>query len=366
MKIGIVTFWTSKDNFGQILQCYALQTLLKKMGHSSVLIRTSGIRSETHPSLKSKLKYSLRKVLHLDYLRYGGKDFDKFLEKQISFTEKIYHSKNDFTPSELNYDAIICGSDVVWSEGVGTGDWGKLCFLDFVTSPIKKISYAASFGAPELSKKFSEFIKPLIKSFDAISVREESGVDICSKLGRSDAVAVCDPTLLLKKDDYEILLTSTKSGCQTAFAYFIGWDTDIPEREIKCYTKEKNWSFSRLDSQNNKRSFKQLFVKPKSILEWLQTYRDAPCVFTNSFHGTIFALIFNRPFLFFPINGVAKKLNNRVENLLEKFGLMHRIWNPNKTIQEQMDNPIDWFQVNRNIEEFRFFSMNWLKSALEK
>lgn len=362
MKIGIVSFWTSEDNFGQMLQLYALQRILKKNNHSPTLIRTQSYSAKI--GLKTKIKVLISRIIHLRFSKLGGKDFKSFLNENVSYTNKIFFSQKDFSKSDLPYDAVICGSDVVWSEGVGTGNWGKLCFLDFVTAPIKKISYAASFGAPELSENFSDFIKPMVKSFDAISVREESGVGICANLGRSDAVAVCDPTLLLKKDDYETLLTSAKTGCQTAFAYFIGWNTGIPEREIKRYTKEKKWSFSRLDSQNNKRPFKQLFIKPKSISEWLLAYRLAPCIFTNSFHGTIFALIFNKPFLFFPIIGAAQKLNNRVENLLGKFGLLDRIWNPNKTIQEQMDNPIDWLHVNKNIEDFREFSMNWLERAL--
>ena len=362
MKIGIVTFWTSEDNFGQMLQLYALQRILKKCNHLPTLIRTQSYSSKI--GLKTKIKVLISRIIHLRFSKLGGKDFKLFLNENISYTNKIFFSPQDFSKSDLQYDAVICGSDVVWSEGIGTGDWGRLCFLDFVAAPIKKISYAASFGAPELSEKFSDFIKPMIRSFDAISVREESGVSICAKLGRSDAVAVCDPTLLLKKDEYEILLTSTKCGDQTAFAYFIGWDSDIPEREIKCYTKEKKWSFSRIDCQNYKMSFKQLFVKPKSIPEWLLAYRNAPCIFTNSFHGTIFALIFNKPFLFFPIKGTAQKLNNRVENLLGKFGLLDRIWNSNRTIQEQMDEHIDWNRVNNGIDEIRDFSLNWLERSL--
>lgn len=368
MNIGIVTFWTSKDNFGQILQLFALQTFLKKNGHSAILIRTSNLNSK--PCIKIRIKRNIKAILNVvvpfNFQALGGRNFDLFLKKNVSFTDKIFYSSKNFTPTDLQYDAVICGSDVVWSEGVGTGDWGNLCFLDFVTAPTKKISYAASFGASELSKNFSEFIKPLIKKFDAISVREESGVDICAKLGRPDAVSVCDPTLLLQKSDYDNLLVPSNIEHQTAFAYFIGWDTEIPEQEIKQYVKENNWSFSRLDSQIHKKSLKQLFVKPKSIPEWLQTYRDAPCIFTNSFHGTIFALIFKKPFLFFPIKGAAQKLNNRVENLLGKFGLINRIWLPNKSIQEQMDKPIDWLQVYKNIEDFRIFSLNWLKIALEK
>jgi hypothetical protein len=364
MKIGIVTFWESKDNFGQILQCYALQTILKKMGHTPVLIRTSRICSKNNPSLKLKLKNCLRKVLHLNYLRYGGKDFDKFIETHISCTDKIYHSKTDFISSELDYDAIICGSDVVWSEGVGTGAWGELCFLDFFTHPIKKISYAASFGASSLSKEFSDFAKEKIVSFDAISVREKSGVDVCAQLGRDDAIAVCDPTLLLLADDYKkIMPDKAKKVC---FGYFIGWPTDVPTAKIKKYVAKKRLKFSRLDSQNSKRSIKNLLTKPKTIPEWLVTYANANCIFTNSFHGTIFAILFNKPFLFLPIKGSAAKLNNRVENLLQKLNLMERIWNPNFSIEEQMNRKIDWGQVNVIVEQWRNDSTEWMTRVLER
>jgi len=363
MKIGIVTFWTSKDNFGQILQCYALQTLLRKMGHSPVLIRTKGSCSEIHSSLKLKIKSCVRKVLHLDCLRYGGKDFDKFLENQISYTEKIYYSKNDFTPSELGYDAIICGSDVVWSEGVGTGAWGELCFLDFFTCPIKKISYAASFGASSLSKAFADFAREKILNFDAVSVREWSGVDICAQLGRNDAVSVCDPTLLLKKEDYEKL--ATKIGRKVCFGYFIGWPTDIPVDEIRAYASKKNLKFSRLNCQISKSSIKNLLISPKTIPEWLATYANADCIFTNSFHGTIFAILFNKPFIFLPIKGSAAKLNNRVENLLNQLNLTERIWNSCISIKEQMDRSVNWEKVNADVEKWNHFSIEWLKNALK-
>ena len=364
MKIGIVTFWESKDNFGQILQCYALQALLKKMGHTPVLIRTSRMRNQTSRSLKSRFKACLSKILHLDMLNCGGKDFHKFLENHILFTPKIYLSKIDFKSSDLKYEAIICGSDVVWSEGVGTGAWGELCFLDFFSGPIKKISYAASFGAAELSKKFADFAKNKISSFDAISVREKSGVDICSQLGRKDAVAVCDPTLLLNKEDYERLVS--KPERKVCFGYFIGWPTDIPVDEIRMYASRKNIKFYRLNCQRRKTSFEDLFSCSKTIPEWLSTYANADCIFTNSFHGTIFAILFNKPFLFLPIKGSAAKLNNRVENLLQKLNLMDRIWNPNFSIEEQMNRKVDWGQVNVIVEQWRNDSIEWMTRVLER
>lgn len=360
MRLGVVTFWQTADNFGQILQLYALQTLLKRLNHSPILIRT---KMTNQICLKLKIKKFLNEFLFVQKLRCGGKFFSSFFKRYILYTKKIFKSKKDFDDADLNFDAVICGSDVVWSEGVGSGDFGELYFLDFVRKPIKKISYAASFGTTKLSKEFSNFVKNKISDFNAISVRECSGVDICSELGRRDAVSVCDPTMLLEKEDYESFF-KTRCTKHEMFGYFIGWKTEIPEKEIREYAVKRKMKYSRLDCQNKKISLKRFF-KRKSVSGWLETYFHSSCIFTNSFHGTIFAIIFNKPFLFFPLGNSAKKLNDRVENLLNKLNLRTRIWNPNIDLQVQMDEVIDWGNVNRLIGEWRKFSLNWLKSALE-
>jgi len=361
MRIGVVTFWQSADNFGQILQGYALQRALKSMGNAPVLIRTE--RDQSSLPFSRKIKLFIHGFFHLPYLGSGGKKIRCFQKKYLSCSKKIYKSKGDFQPSDLTYEAVICGSDVVWSEGVGCGEYGELNFLSFVPKPIKKISYAASFGASSLSKEFSEFVKDKIFDFDAISVREDSGIDICSRLGRSDAVSVCDPTLLLKKEDYDILLSSDRR--KRSFAYFIGWSTDIPEKEIIEYTLRKKIYYDRLDCQKSKKTLKSVFSKKKTIQDWLASYSSADCIYTNSFHGTIFALLFNKPFLFFPVKGKAQQLNDRILNLLKKTDLLDRVWNPNMSIQEQMEQPIDWNRVNLAVGKWRTFSYDWLKNALE-
>lgn len=361
MKIGVVTFWQSTDNFGQILQGYALQRTLKAMGNAPVLIRTE--KDQSSLTFLRKIKLFIHRLFHLSYLRSGGKNFRSFQKKYLSYSKKIYKSKGDFLPSDLTYEAVICGSDVVWSEGVGCGEYGELNFLSFVSKPIKKISYAASFGASSLSKEFSKFVKDKISDFDAISVREDSGIDICSHLGRCDAVSVCDPTMLLKKEDYDILLTSDRRKC--SFAYFIGWSTDIPEKEIIEYTLRKKLHYDRLDCQKSKKTLKSYFSKKKTIQDWLTSYSSADSIYTNSFHGTIFALLFNKPFLFFPVKGNAQQLNDRILNLLKKTDLLDRVWNSNKSIQEQMEQPIDWNRVNLAVEKWRMFSYDWLKKTLE-
>ena len=132
---------------------------------------------------------------------------------------------------------------------------------------------------------------------------------------------------------------------------------------------DKNLIFEKvINDSHTKFNFKinklQLF-KDDFVERFIFGISNCQAVLTDSFHGTIFALIFNKPFLFFPMKGAAQKLNNRVENLLEKIGLIRRIWNPTKSIQEQMDESIDWLQVNEKVEEFRCFSLNWLKNALE-
>lgn len=357
MKIGIVTFWQTRDNYGQILQCFALQEALRKNGHEPELIRTN---FSVELSFKVRMKNFLKKIVRFFSKKiYYGVVFE-FWSKHVKYTKKIFLEKKDFSKEDLNYDAFICGSDVVWSENVGMGSFGEMCFLGFVSKPRKKISYAASFGSNELSDTFSFFVKEKIKDYHRVSVREESGVGICANLGRCDAASVCDPTFLLERVDY-MKLFSYKRERKFVLEYFIGWSTKVPEQEIEKFVLDNDMTVKRIFSQRKKR---KIFNR-MTVSKWLQKYSSANAVFTNSYHGTIFALIFNKPFIYFPLGGSAQKLNDRVINLLCKMDLVSRIWNPDKSIEEQVYEKIEWTRVNSKIIKWREFSINWLKNALE-
>lgn len=293
MKIGIVT-QPLKANYGGILQNWALQQTLIKMGHEPITIDYLPAENWS-VYVKVNVARLLQSLKTFSGYKYFPKStqrprlFSRFVCDHI-FKTKIVHSYSDKQLSEHNLDAIIVGSDQVWRPRYN-GDRLYNMFLDFVTSiNIKKISYASSFGTDEweFNEEQTKKCRNLLKRFDAVSVRESSGVDLCEKYLQHNAVQVLDPTLLLSKDDY-MHLTETVRTC-----------SKIPF--LACYV---------LDMTDYKRAYaskkaKELGLRPLffsgseyakySVEEWISIFRDADYVITDSFHGSVFSMIFNKPF----------------------------------------------------------------------
>ena len=226
-------------------------------------------------------------------------------------------------------DAFVVGSDQVWRPkyAPNLGD----VFLGFVkTSGVRRISYAASFGVDhwEFSPKQTKFCSALAKRFNAVSVREESGVKICKENLGVDATWVLDPTLLLDKEDYaEICKDVPVETKQILAAYVLNIDDSILGL-CKSIAKEKGLEL-KVFSADTKAKI--------SVPEWLAMFRDASYVVTDSFHGTAFSIIFGKEFkcLYNESRGSA-----RFESLLNLYN-------------------------SEKLEEMRQFSLNWLKNVLE-
>ena len=196
-KVGILTFqYPENRNFGASLQSYACMKLLKKFTENVELIN---YYRDVY-SIKSKLVFLLE-----------GRNFKKYNEKFLSLTKKIKkEDKLEFLNKK--FDIFVVGSDQVW-RSIWFKDVAKHYFFDFVDDNKKKIAYAASFGVDfwEGDKNITGEIKPLIKKFDYISVREESGVNICKDIFEiDDAICVLDPTLMISKEDYQPVLDDWK------------------------------------------------------------------------------------------------------------------------------------------------------------
>ena len=177
MKIGIMTFWWSDDNYGQLLQCYALQKFLKDLGHEVFVIKYR----EKHKPLYTKILKALnpkkvfkfftntikqRKVIAEQ--KQFNREFDKFRNRYITWTDRIYNSYDELKRNPPKADVYIVGSDQVWNPTIAStaGDALKAYFLDFGNENIKRWSYAASFGQVQLEQQWIEVITPLLKKFD--------------------------------------------------------------------------------------------------------------------------------------------------------------------------------------------------------
>ena len=364
MKIGIATFqWA--DNYGAVLQAQALQSFLISQRHKVEIINFQPFK--TPKGIKQLLAKNPTATLKKWESAYKRNLFENFRQKHMIRTPDVFHKAEDLKLLANRYDLLITGSDQVWNpkwldQADGLRDF---CFLRFGGGKAKKISYAASFGHSGIStidKGWKRRIGSDLKSFDAISVREESGIDIVQQLAnRNDAIQTADPTLLLEKEHYERLIGQEKNRRDFVFSYMLhglGRDAD----KLEQYFCTQNHKLLKCDAKQG--LFKKGYVLPKPT-EWLRLIRDANFVITNSFHAVVFCLIFHNPFAAVLIEGEIGSMNTRILDLLGKVGHKDRaIYKNQEILSSAIGQEIDWKKVEENLSLIRLKSEDFLRINL--
>lgn len=357
MKIGIITFWTTKDNYGQILQSFALQQYLRNHGHEPFLIRyqdtvKEGASFKWYRIFTYLLKLPIyvswfvkQKLMQRKAARYQqsvakvDRHFPDFMNAYIKHTEEVYTEETIRQNPPLT-DAYICGSDQVWA-----GDWAY--YLDFAPENKPKIAYAPSLGGlTSFAPEYEAHMKSLLNRFSFIGMREQSGVEVCHRLGRKDAVKVVDPTLLLTREDYDKIRIPTKYGKPYLLMYILGNPMACKVEEIFEYAKSRGLEVKYVTSghaDNHKHIYAQ-------VGEWLDLIANAKMVVTNSFHGTVFSLIYHTPFITIPLNNGYERMNTRVEELLKEGGLTSQLY-AGKLGQCDTNPDFSKFDAYRKIQE---------------
>lgn len=344
MKIAILTQALGR-NYGGILQNYALQQVLIKLGYEPITLEKD---YQQHISLLRLIlelpkriytKYFLKKREYI-FSEYNYNTVKKNSKKLLPFVLKYINHKyiKDFSFKNINkYDSIIVGSDQVWRPIYNWGVLDKM-FLSFIPPKhkIKRIAYATSFGSSEweYSDEQTSLCKNLIQNFNAVSTREIDGVDLCRKyLNRADAVTVLDPTLLLDIEDYLKLCEDVPTEKDNVlFAYILDKDCNtMVQLERIAKAKELKLKLVSADSDCS-----------LSVEGWLAMFRDAKMVITDSFHGTVFSIIFNKEF--YSICNTSRG-NSRFNSLLSQFKLQDRLFNDVKSINLN-SNQINWININ--------------------
>lgn len=345
MKIGIMTFWWSDDNYGQLLQCYALQQYLREHGHEPFLIRydprndyipTSLWRrliKALHPKLLVRFLFSViknrqKKNKKIYELKNHPRNFNSFRNEYICQSEKIYRTYAELKENPPDADCYIVGSDQVWNfQNMKLNRCKKpihAYFLDFGKKSTKRGSYAASWGQIDISDEYKNEITPLLSKFNYISVREKSGLVLCQVCGVKNAELRCDPTLLLSADHYRRLYSTEKNLNSTKryiLVYRLGNPCDFPIKKIFNWVKERNLDVIYVTANNLYDSYKKEYP---TISQWLSLVDNADYVITNSFHCCVFSLIFNKKLAVVPLNSSAEGMNSRIETLFELFGIKPR------------------------------------------
>lgn len=358
MKVAILTL-RIHSNFGYLMQLYALQKMVRSLGHEPY---TFYIKEE-QPSFKAKFKeliYNLyakyikkenvvvfRKWLTDNERKYLDQNTWDFVNKNIQLTDYIKSPKDFYSFDTSKYDAFIVGSDQVWREPYSINL--PLYFFSFLKSKKPKMSYAASFGKSDISEYSSRLKKKcklLIQDFKIVTVREKDGIDICRENFNIDAKQVLDPTLLLPAQEYLELAKKGKihnQGRPYVFTYIL--DPSSKKWElINEFAKTNGIDvINILPSRINENiSLIANNVYPH-VYDILSGFANADYVFTDSFHASVFSIIFKKQFYVFPNK---KRGNSRIYSLLNDYGLLDRL-----IISSITANVINYDSINPSINE---------------
>lgn len=374
MKIGIITL-PLHNNYGGILQAYALQKTLQDMGHDATVIDKSRIiRIPFKRKVIIYFKAFVKKMLfNKNIVIRWDKKHNKivnamrihtypFLLKHIN---RIEVSQDYSSIKESDFDAFVVGSDQIWRPiQLGENNIDK-AFLSFAEGwNVKRISYAASFGSDEWEytpKKADECSK-LIKKFEAVSVRENSAIELCKKHFGIEAQHVLDPTLLLTATDYIKLFkeanTAKSNGNLMCYILDNNKEKDFMIQQIACKLNlspfSVNSKYEVLDAPIEER------IQPP-VEKWLRGFHDAEMVFTDSFHGCVFSIIFNKPFW---VIGNKERGNARFDSLLKLFDLESRRIDISHINNIDFTQPINWDKINTTKKEWQEKSLKFLKDNL--
>lgn len=359
-------------NYGQILQCYAMQVIIRRLGYDVKVIKYRKVDPNGLIFQNNRLElliglyelwYRLRRVEHKVDIRILK--FVRFIKKNINLSKQCY-TKEQVEKECQECDVLFCGSDQIWNP-VGFDD---VYALDFGNPCQKKIAYAPSGVLAE-----SEWMDPIYKilgkcidQLDLATVREKESIEILKKYTKKEIVDVPDPTLLLSKEDWDQVASKPVSDSPYIFCYFLGRIRPykfLLKKIMQKYRAKKVYfttpgGYEQENEQNNGKYFHS--IKNAGPAEFIALIRDARAVCTDSFHGSALSIIYQKQFYIFERNMADKKLwasSSRQKNLLERFGIGEgRLIRSLKELDtlEQID--YDSIQIERN-------DWNTVKSLLE-
>ena len=368
MKIGILTF-LGVENCGALLQAYASSNIVKNMQNDVELINlisNNEVQRKSNSNLKNKA-FLARKIYYMFFpksLKRRKVLFDNFRREYLPiYPQEKRISENELEEICKRYECIICGSDQIWSQDPKLYDRSDAYFVNFNFSG-KRISYAASFGDNlDYAEKNKEHILPYIKRFNNVSVREQEAKEFLSNNKISSEVSV-DPTLLINKSQWEkiAVLPNKKED------YILYFSVNSRKYSIDIAKKlAKQTGLKVIELNPHPKSWNSGFIKKYGIgpREFLGYVMNAKYIVTNSFHGTVFSMLFNKPFLaaFDEKNGVIIK-ENRKYTLIEKVGLQDSIMTESRIIDLKKINHLPWNNVNDKIEQLKKESMEYLKKSI--
>jgi hypothetical protein len=387
MKIGIITFHKAV-NYGAVLQAYALSQFLKSKGHDVFFInyhRTTenarGFLSFNNLSVGLKMflknpgtlfSYFISKIKKTNQTTYLGKctsksdkinvHFNRFRNEYFKLSELSYKSPGELKKNPPVCDAYIAGSDQIWGHGNTT--FSDAYFLNFGPKEVRRIAYAPSFGAPSIPKSLNKDLCGKITKIDFVSVREKSGMDIIKKASNIEAVHVLDPTLLLS--DYSKITSKIKLP-PYLFVFKLKQSDELETNFSSLTSNIANQLSLDVNTIDPMGGLENEDEQIYGIEEFLGLIKNASFMLTNSFHGTVFAIINNIDFICCPRTSSSEGQNDRMTGLLDDLGLKNRFFDfsNGKCYTHLINDKIDWKEVNTRLDTLRKISIDYLTKALK-
>lgn len=366
-------------NYGTKLQAYALQELVSDLGYDCEIIKYESKFDLTLKSFFVKLWFKISKFVNRISMNVFPKEVAENIEKRKtsidSFNKKYKVSTNIRGFKSLmkyaeRYSAVICGSDQVWKH---TNLISRFYTLEFVNSDTGKISYAPSFGTSTLPAKYINRYRGFLKCFDYISIRESSGVEILSELIDGEIRLVLDPTLVVQDSLWGRLVEESNYDTpeEFIFCYFLG-DNVAHRRIVKELAKKHRLPIINLAHMTG---FNQSDIKFADIDiygispdDFLKIIKRSSFVFTDSYHGSIFSIIFKKEFYVFERYPCGNPLstNTRLENLLNLLSVSDRMIKNDALNEIYSIGKIDYVSVYSKLAEHRMTSMDFLTTSLKE
>ncbi len=332
---GILNFWYT-NNYGALLNCYALQESIKKLGLTPRVINYVKNRKT-----------------------FNGRLSDTFSQNWLDLTEPC---DNEESLKKLNQQTkiFVAGSDQIWRHRYFWGQGKNIFQLNFANTNAKKIAYAASFGTDEFEGNplDTSLTKCYLQRFDAISVREDDGVDICNNTFCVDATHVLDPVFLPEAKDWDKMIEKSECQDKNFIASYVLDKSEHADKLIEeiCKKAGITHTINMVNANQNKNC-------KENVEDWLYAIKNCRFFITDSFHGACFAIIFNKPFIC--LANIARGYS-RFKSLFKVFGLENRCVLSADDIKNKQNlfDDIDYTKVNAILEKEKERSLKWLKDAL--
>nr|BCB22839.1 polysaccharide pyruvyl transferase family protein [Erysipelothrix tonsillarum] len=381
-KIAIVTLYYNNYNYGGQLQAYAMQKVFSNNGYEAELIRFELSRNKyILQRIKDlgviKFSKSVTRKLKYKYMNSASnfkkgqiakfKNFDIFMDS-IPHTNRIY-DENSIKEIKDDYDIFVVGSDQTWNPGW----WNDMLLLNFVDSK-RKYSYAASIARDTLSDKENEYLKNSLSTYDGISLRESQAQKMVSKLMNLQVEHSLDPTILLSKNDWSRQAIKPKIQEEYALIYMVGNSSGYKEK-IYEICKQKGLkvvsiAYAKNTYTETEELYSDEFIFDAGPSEWLGLFENASYVFTDSFHGSVFSIIFGKNFSIFERDNPNEKRNgnSRIYSFLEIMGLQNRLLKSENISIDifNTENSVDFVDVGKKLNEKQTESLAYINEILSK